>query len=267
MKDYGRRIPNKGSMSTIDRVLDIFEAILNNKDEMTLADLAKATGQKVSTTHRICSSLRKRRYLYQQGERGKYSLGYKFLLFNDIANPRINLKTVAMPFLKGLFEKISETVVLSVFDGVEPVDIDAVVPELILKAVPGPTPTSPFHCSSIGKIFLSHMPDDTIKKILSTLELTPYTEKTITDVNRLRSELKTIVKRGIAYDDEEFLIGLRSSAAPIRGENGEVFACVSYLAPSTRVSSSKMKQFAPLVKECALSVSKALGYQDKDANR
>ena len=254
-------------MSTGERVLDIFEAILNNKDEIALVDLAKATGQTMSTTHRICSVLIKRRYLYQRGKRGKYSLGYKFLLFNDIANTSSNIKTEAMPFLKDLYEKISETVILSVFDGIEPVDIASVVPDLILKAVPGLNPMSPFHCTPSGKVLLAHMPDEMIEKILSTLELTPYTELTITDVNRLRSELKTIVKGGIAYDDEEFLIGLRSAAAPVRGENGEVFACVSYLAPSTRVSSLKMKQFTPLVKACALSVSKALGYQDKGANR
>ncbi len=251
-------------MSTIEKALDIFEAILNNKDEITLVDLAKATGQRVSTTHRVCSALVKRRYLYQQGERGKYSLGYKFLLFNDIANTSRNIKSEAMPFLKDLSEKISETTVLSVFDGVEPIDVATVVPELALSAVPGPDPMpSPFHCSAVGKVFLAHMPDDMIEKILRSLELTPYTEMTNTDVNRLRSEVKTIVKEGIAYDDEEYLIGLRSAAAPVRGESGEVFACVSYLAPSSRVSPLKMKQFTPLVKACALSVSKVLGYQEK----
>jgi IclR family transcriptional regulator, KDG regulon repressor len=254
-------------MNTIERALDIFEAILNNKGEITLIDLAKATGQSISTTHRICSVLIKKRYLYQQRERGKYSLGYKFLLFNDIANTSSNIKTEAMPFLKDLSEKISETVILSVYDGIEPVDIASVVPDLILKAVPGLNQMSPCHCTAVGKVFLAHMPDEMIEKILSSLEFKVYTERTITDVNRLKAELRTIVKEGIAYDDEEFLIGLRSAAAPVRGESGEVFACVSYLAPSTRVSSLKMKQFTPLVKACALSVSKALGYQDKGANR
>jgi DNA-binding IclR family transcriptional regulator len=254
-------------MSAVTKALDIFEAILNNKGEISLVDLAKATGQKISTTYRICSALVKRRYLYQQQERGKYSLGYKFLLFNDITNTSSNIKREAIPFLKDLFKKISETVVLSVFDGVEPIDIATIVPDLVIKAVPGLTPMSPFHCSAVGKVFLAHMPDDVKEKILSTLELTAYTDLTITDINRLRSELKTIAKEGIAYDDEEFLIGLRSAAAPVRGENGEVFACVSYLAPSTRVSSLKMKQFTPLVKTCALLISKALGYQDKTAIR
>lgn len=252
-------------MHAIEKTLDIFEAILNNKGEITLIDLAKATGQSVSTTHRICSTLVTRKYLYQQGKRGKYSLGYKFLLFNNVNNTSSNIKAEAMPFLKELSDKISETVILSVFDGVEPIDVVLVVPDLILKAVPGLIQKSPYHCTAPGKLFLSYMSDKMIEKILNSQELTAYTELTITDVNQLKSELKTIVAEGIAYDDEEFVFGLRSAAAPVRGENGEVFACVSYLAPSTRVSPLKMKQLAPLVKNCALSISKVLGYQDKEA--
>jgi DNA-binding IclR family transcriptional regulator len=251
-------------MSAIERALDIFEAIQKNNGEISLLDLAKATGQSMSTTHRICSTLIERRYLYQQGERGKYSLGYKFLLFSNIANTSSNIKTEAMPFLKELSEKISETVILSVFDGTDPVDIVSLVPDLILKAVPGMNPMSPYHCTAVGKIFLANMPAGTIEKILSTIELKAYTETTITDVNRLRDEINQIVEKGIAYDDEEFLVGLRSAAAPIRGENGEVFACVSYLAPSTRMSPLKMKQIAPWMKNCAQGISRALGYKDKD---
>lgn len=204
----------------------------------------------------------KRRYLYQQGNRGKYSLGFKFLEFSDIARVGGNIKTEAKPFLKELFNKISETVVISLYDGDEIVDIDYVVPDLIIQAVPGLVPKSPYHCTAVGKVFLAHMPNEKINEILSSIELTVYTDLTISDVERLKSELLTVVSEEIAHDNEEFIIGLRSAAAPIRDENGEVFACVSYLAPSSRVSPLKMKQWAPLVKACALSISKALGYKN-----
>jgi len=106
------------------------------------------------------------------------------------------------------------------------------------------------------------MPNEKIDEILSATELTAYTDLTITDIDRLKSELLTVVSEGIANDNEEYIVGLRSAAAPIRSENGEVFACVGYLAPSARVNLLKMKQWAPLVKTCALSISKALGYKN-----
>jgi IclR family KDG regulon transcriptional repressor len=248
-------------MSSIEKALDILE-IVQRKGEISLKNLANMTNRSVSTTHRICNMLVKRRYLYQQGNRGKYSLGYKFLEFCDINRVGGNIKNEAKPFLNELFRKISETVVISLFDGDEIVDIDYVVPDLIIQAVPVLIPHSPYHCTAVGKVFLAHMPNEKIDEILSSTELTVYTDLTISDVDRLRSELLTVVSEGIAYDNEEFIVGLRSAAAPIRGENGEVFACVSYLAPSSRVNPLKMKQWAPLVKACALSISEALGYKN-----
>ena len=252
-------------MHTIEKSLDILEAILNNKDEISIVDLAEATNQSVGTTHRICSILIKRGYLYQKEKGDRYSLGYKFLLFNNIANTGTNIKTEALPFLKELSEKISETVVLSVLDGNEPLDVISVVPDMILKAAPGLGTKSPFHSTAVGKVHLAHFPNEKINRILSSHELIAYTDQTITDVNRLKMELEVVKAQGVAFDDEEFIVGLRSAAAPIRGENGEVFASVCYLAPSTRLSSLKMKQLAPLVKNCALAISRALGYEDKEA--
>lgn len=248
-------------MNSVEKALDIIE-IVQKKGEMSLKDLASTTGRSLSTTHRICNILVKRRYLYQQGNRGKYSLGYKFLEFTGVTKIGGNIKTEAKPFLNELFKKISETVVISLFEGDEIVDIDYVVPDLIIQVMPMLIPNSPYHCTAVGKVFLAHMPNEKIDEILSSMELTVFTDLTINDVDRLKSELLTIVSEGIAYDNEEFIVGLRSAAAPIRGENGEVFACVSYLAPSSRVNPLKMKQWAPLVKACALSISKALGYKN-----
>jgi len=251
-------------MHAIEKSLDILEAVLKHKEEITITSIARTVGQRVSTTHRICSILVKRGYLYHKENGGKYSLGYKFLLFNgNIANTSINIKTEAFPLLKELSKKISETVVLAVLDGIEPVDIISVVPDTILKATPGLGTKSPFHCTSVGKVFIAFMPNETIERILNSMEFTAYTDRTITDFNRLKIELNTIRIEDVAFDDEEYIMGLRSAAAPIRNENGEVFASVCYLAPSIRVSSSKMKQLAPLLKNCAYAISRSFGYNGK----
>lgn len=247
-------------MNAIEKSFDILEAILNNKNEISIIDLAKVTNQSISTTHRICSILVRKGYLYQKEKGGKYSLGYKFLLFNDIANINVNIKAESYPYLKELSDKISETVTLSVFDGTELVDIFSVVPEAILKVTPGLGTKSPFHCTAIGKIFIANMPIEKMEKILDSQELKAFTERTITDVEQLKQELDNVRKDGVAFDDEEYIMGLRSAAAPIRGQSGEVFATVNFLAPCSRVSSLRMKQLAPLVKNCGLSISRALGY-------
>jgi DNA-binding IclR family transcriptional regulator len=248
-------------MSALEKSLDIIEAILYHKDEISIVDLAKATGQSLGTTHRICSILVRRGYLYQKEKGAEYSLGYKFLLFNNIANASINIKTMALPFMKELAGKISETVVLAVLDGFEPVDILSAVPDTILKATQELGTKSPLYCTAVGKIFIAYMPNELKERVLNSHEFTNYTDRTITDIDRLKAELAIVSMEGVAFDNEEYVFGLRSAAAPIRGENGEFFASVYYWGPSVRINYEKMRQLGPLVKDCALAISTALGYK------
>lgn len=255
-------------MSAIEKSLDILEAVLAAKGEISIADLAKAVDQSISTTHRICSILVKRGYLYQEDKGSKYSLGYKFLIFNDIIYNVNNIRNAALPFIKDLSERISETVVLAVWDGFEPVDVLIEVPDSILQATPGLGTKSPLHCTAMGKIFLANMPDATIDKIFHLHELPAYTDRTITDIEKLRAELDIIRKEEVAFDDEEYIIGVKSAAAPIRSENGDILAGLCFLGPSIRISTMRMKQLAPFVKNCASAISMTLGYgrEDKDSS-
>jgi len=248
-------------LSTLEKALDILEIILYHGKEISIIDLAKSAGLSTSTTHRILSILVERGYIYQKQKGAKYSLGYKFLLYDQISDIEYNfanIKQVATPFLEELSEKTSETMVLTIFDGREPVDIIAIVPDMILKASTGIGTKSPLHCTAVGKMFLACMPEDNINRILNSYELIPHTEKTIVDIDRLKIELDNARTEGVAYDDEEYIVGLRSAAAPIILDTGEVIACIYFFGPTPRVSLQKMKQIGTLVKNCALEISKKL---------
>lgn len=265
---YDSKIKQGKRMSAIEKSLDILEAVLAAKGEISIADLAKVVDQSISTTHRICLILVKRGYLYQENKGSKYSLGYKFLIFNDITYNVNNIRNAALPFIKDLSKKISETVVLAVWDGFEPVDILFEVPDTILKATPGLGTKSPLHCTAMGKIFLANMPEEIIEKNLHLNGLPAFTDRTITDIEKLKAELDIILKEELAFDDEEYIIGVKSVAAPIRSESGEILAGICFLGPSSRINTMRMKQLAPFVKNCASAISMTLGYgrEDKDSS-
>jgi IclR family KDG regulon transcriptional repressor len=248
-------------MSTVGKALDILEAILRNRDEVGLAALAKMTGLNRTTVHRISSILVKRGYLYQKGKGGKYSLGLKFLQYSDISNAAASIKEQALPYLQKLCDEISETVNMAILNGVEAVGIAFIATDRILQVVPGLVDRYPFHCTALGKILLAYMPDERIENIIKTKGLNAYTDNTTTDATRLKKEIATIKRDGIAFDDEEYSLGVRSAASPIKGEQGDVLAAVSFVGPSVRISKSRMIQLAPMVKNCALEISRSLGYQ------
>jgi DNA-binding IclR family transcriptional regulator len=248
-------------MKLVERVLDILEAILNHGGEVGLSDLASMTGLHISSVRRFTATLTKRGYLYQKHRGGKYSLGLKLLQFSETANATINIKEQALPFLKKLCDDTSETVGLAILDGVGAINIVHVGPEHILRVVPSLLDKIPLHCTSQGKNFLAYMPDKKMDDLVDTLGLNAYTDNTITDVARLKREIETVRRDSVAFDDEEYLLGIRSAAAPIKGENGNVLATVALVVPSSRISALKMRQMAPKVKSCARKISHSLGYK------
>ena len=247
-------------MSTVGKALDILEAILKNKDEVGLADLAKMTGLNRTTVHRICSVLVKRDYLYQKNKGGKYSLGLKFLQYSSMANTAASIKDQALPYLQHLCNEISETTNIAILDGVAPVSIAVIAAERILKVAPNLVDRYPLHCTALGKIFLAYMPDKRIESIIN-MGLNAHTENTKTDSDRLKKEIEIIRRDGIAFDDEEYLLGVRSAAAPVKDENGNILAAISFVGPSVRISKLRMLQLAPMVKNCALEISRSIGYK------
>ena len=248
---------------TLGRSLDILEAILRHGEGVKLVELADMTGLSISTVHRLASFLTKRGYLYRKSKGDKYFLGYKLFLFNA-ARTSMNMQDRAYPFLRKLSDDLSESAVMSVLDGIEQVSIVSINPKnAVLQAVPGAGTKTPLYCTSTGKVLLANMPGERIEYLINTLELTPYTDKTVTDVLQLKREIETIKLDGVAYDDEEYESGIRSIAAPVKDESGNVLAAIAVVGPSVRISSMKMRQLAPIVRSSALEISQSLGLVGK----
>jgi DNA-binding IclR family transcriptional regulator len=78
-----------------------------------------------------------------------------------------------------------------------------------------PTVETALHCTSMGKAVLAHLEQSEMLSVLSRLELTKKTNKTITKKKDLLNELDGIRKRGYALNDEEYLPALVAIGAPL----------------------------------------------------
>jgi DNA-binding IclR family transcriptional regulator len=248
-------------MSTVGKALDILEVIARNCDGISLSELAEVTKLNRTTVHRILSVLVDRRYIHQQGKKGKYTLGLKFIQYGKLNNTAALIKDKALPYLQRLCNEISETVNIAVLDGVEAVGIAIVASDRILQVVPTLPSKFPLHCTSLGKVLLANLPDDEIDRMIEVIGLASFTENTVTDGDRLKKELKVARREGYAIDNEEYLLWIRSVAAPVRGEDGTVIAAISLVGPTVRIDKARMAQLVPLAKSYALEISRSLGYR------
>ncbi|MGH6982285.1 MAG: IclR family transcriptional regulator, partial [Stellaceae bacterium] len=77
----------------------------------------------------------------------------------------------------------------------------------------------PLHCSAIGKLYLALTPSSRRRRLLQSLELNRFTDRTITDRARLDVELQQIRKEKVSFDREEYLAGVVCVAVPVIGKN------------------------------------------------
>jgi len=100
------------------------------------------------------------------------------------------------------------------------------------------------HATAVGKVMLAHMSEERRAEVIDRHGLPAKTENTTTDRDRLDNELDTVRERGVAFDDEERMQGIRCVASPIRTA-GVRLAAISVSGPTTEIDSTAFKKTLP----------------------
>jgi DNA-binding IclR family transcriptional regulator len=122
-----------------------------------------------------------------------------------------------------MIEEDGQGVLLDVQKGESAVDINA---------YPGRRLPLPSHAP--GKVLLAYLPEKRIEQILDEHGLPQYTEQTITDRERLWTELEQIRERDYAIDDEELINGVRAISVPIRSRE-QTWGAITIGGPTNRM--------------------------------
>ncbi len=261
----------KGPMiQSLQRGLAILEIIAKNGRGVTTAEVSREIGLHTSTTFHLLRTLSALGYLAQDETTKEYHLGSKVFHLAASAWTEVQLSKVAKPFLAEMAHQTGETSHLAILERGEAIVIDRIDgggPVRLTERVGYPRPA---HCTAIGKVMLSYLPDAELKTFLVTSEFRPLTPKTITAGPILEQELERVRKQGYAFDDEEFAQGIRCLAAPVRNFTGHVVAAIGISGPVWRVSLDRVAQLTEVVKSMGQRLSLQLGYSgdpERAANR
>ena len=248
-----------GFIQSVDRALGILEAFTQDKPEVGVTDISKGLGLNKSTAFGLLTTLERRGYVEQNPDNGRYRLGLKILDLYFAKMAGSDIVSIAHPVLVTLSAQLGETVHLAVYDRGEVVYVDKVEADNALRIASYVGKRNPSYCTGVGKCLLAYQPAAEIDRVLAA-GLERRTPRTIVDPGILRAELASIRARSRAKDDEEFVLGLVCSAAPIHGPDGAVCAAVSVSAPSIRSSSERFALFESAIGAAAASISSSLGY-------
>lgn len=249
-----------GSVQSVERVLDLVEALSAVPQGMALSELAAATGLHVSTAHRLVGALVGRGYACKDRESGKYRLTLRLFEVGSQVSKLLNLHAAVRPLLDKLAAACQEVVHLAEWDGTEMVYLYKVEPSRpMVRTGSYVGCRNPMYCTGVGKSVLAFLPDEEVANIWASSRICAYTEHTITQLDALRADLAQVRRRGYAIDDEEHEPGVRCIAVPVFGWAGRPVAAVSVAAPVFRMGDEVLQTLFGQMKQLAVEAGQLLG--------
>lgn len=229
---------NPGTIKTAHRVFDILE-LVRDEDGITVSEVADEIGIATSTAHGYLTTLEELKYLIR--EDGTFHVGLNFLQYGTAARQNLGYIDIIEPTLENVAEETGEAVWYVAEECGRGIYLLELEGSNAAWTTGKEGMEAPLHATAAGKAILSGQPDDRIDKI----DLTKYTETTITDRDVLREEIKQVRETGVAHNDNEKLSGLRAVACPISVEE-RIIGAISIGGPTQRIRGDKFHEELPV---------------------
>lgn len=243
-----------GGMRSLERSLDVLEALAHAGQPQRLVDIAQATGLSPATALRILTVLERRQFVIAENLR--YRLGVVNLVTSYAFTRDDTLSSHAKRFMQELAAATGLSVALQVRYGLQRVPIARVSGKDPLRyELPNGRPL-PLHLGA-GKVFAAAMerPEfDSLMDFVGGSMRTIRGESFTAD--DLWLELQQIRTQGYHVSEEERAIGTRSLGVPVTDGSGEIIAILALLSPTETHSRHDMEALIPEVTRAAHAIGR-----------
>ena len=240
------------------RGIDVLEYLALNPDA-SFTEIYTRLGIPKSSAYQLLSTLASRGYVRNAGDSNKFSLGLRLFELGSQAVRSLDIRAEAMPVLRQLVEDTHETCHLGVLDGAEGMYLTKVEGTRAVRLHSWEGKRLPLHSTAMGKILLAWQKPERLAELLEKMQLTRFTEHTITDVSILKEHLHMVAERGWSLDDQENEPHVRCLGAPIRNIDDEVIAAISISGLATTFDGEYLLEISREVMKAADALSRKIG--------
>ncbi|MBW1668876.1 MAG: IclR family transcriptional regulator [Deltaproteobacteria bacterium] len=256
-------IHNTPKTSSIEKALGILMAFTPHNHQMGTVELSQKLNLHPATVNRILKILSRKEFLRQDDRTRKFTLGTSVFnlartIFHSLSG---NLLNVAVPYLENLCEMVGETVVMEVMSNKSSIVAYVEQGRRGLSIGPNVGDIVPNHAAAGAKAMIAfHDPKD-IDSFLGK-QFRRFTEKTITDPQILRRELKQVRKHGVAFCREEMETGFNAIGAPVFNHDNKPVAAVVVAGLIGRVKCDTDSAMTRALKETTTKISNKIFYSE-----
>lgn len=247
-------VEKSDNVRAVGRALEILMAFTEDAPELSAGELLKRVDLTRPTLYRLLYTLEEQGFLVSVGEPQRFRLGPAVARLAHVWKGSLDLKALAEPVLRRLWEETRETVAMFVPQGNM---------RLCVAELPSPQPltfkrgvgyTERIVRGATGRVILAY-------SNLTNSELQAYLQGTDLKLKELETELAATRKRGYSTSHSELIPGAVAVAVAIFDQDGAVAGSVGVFGPEVRLGSARVRELAQLLaRECS-RLSQALGYE------
>ncbi|MFT8367300.1 MAG: IclR family transcriptional regulator C-terminal domain-containing protein [Acetobacter papayae] len=218
--------------------LNIIMAFGRANPRMTLSQVSEKTGMDRAGARRYLLTLVHLGFVSQDGRLFQLTpkvmeLGYAYL-------SSVPLSEKAQYYLEKIRDQSGFPAALGIRDGLDIVHIASANTDAFSFPALTIGRRFPLTYASAGRCILAMMEKSERDALLKQITLEPLTEQSLTSMEALRRECRTIHKQGYAIVDQEMQIGVRSLAVPIFDSRQRVIASFNTFTFSSMVPVEKL---------------------------
>jgi DNA-binding IclR family transcriptional regulator len=254
---------DSSQVKTIDRLVRVLECFTPEQSTWSLTEMASQLDLPKSTLHRFLVGLETHGILRRDADDKKWRLGHRLFIWGSLAADSTGLRQVARPVMRKLAGETGETAILTVYHNQQVICTDKVETGHPVRLALEVGARRACHAGASSKILMAHLPAEEIQAIIRDTGLPKLCTNTITDPDKLTTELARIRERGYATSLEETDLGAWGVAAPVRDWTGQVAGAIGVAGPTLRYGKDRIRQHARLCCQAAEAISKLLSLESR----
>jgi len=237
------------------RAFAVLELVAGAEAAPTLEEITQASGLPKPTVFRILGLLARGGLVERDVQGKRYTVGPRMSDLSLQVQRTSPLRAQRRAVLERLVAKIGETCNFTVLDRNDVLYLDRVETQANVRLHMEIGSRVPLHCTASGKLFLAHLSEAQVHRLLGPGPYKRYTARTTVNPNVLVRELQKIRTTGLSTDVAEFLEGSVCLAVPVRDAKNRVCAAVAVHGPAPRMTLKKAYGFLPALHEAAAAIA------------
>ena len=233
--------------------------VLESRGEASAAEIAKQTGEPLSSVYRLLQSLTGIGWVDRGWRRGSYRLGLLLLTIGGQLEDKLDVRACALPSLRHLLETTGTTSFLCVRRDTRAVCIERLEGHAVRSLAMQLGGSLPMFAGAAPRAMLAFLPPAEQRSSLKASRLPGDPPRP--DAAAIQADIEQVRRDGFAVSDGDVTPGIAALGAPVFNHRGELEAAISISGLRSQILGSSQEANVELIISGAREVSRSLGQQ------